>query len=384
MPNRRESMQTEVAVEAAGVSREGSDHASRVAEEGAAAVYELAFDASPIDEDSCYQTKIKVIGVGGGARLAVESMIARCKIEGNWSGVELIEADTDSALAGSAAQRFLHLGVDTRGAPRTVEEGCCGAEHVVDNIRGVIEGAQMLFVLVVLGGNTGTGAAPVITRVAREMGVFTVVCAVTEPFQREDYRNMTGADASLAELDSNADAVVVMRYGRLLDQLGGQPTIDTVVAHANNTLANFVRDTAFMLNVMCHVGVDFEDVRTVLGLPGKMVVGAALARGPDRARIAARRAIASPLMGPADLALARGVLALISGAQGKLLLTESKAVLNAVRDAISPEADIIYGTTYDNELGDAIRVTIVVSGLISPTSLAFQGPAARRTPAIGG
>lgn len=304
-------------------------------------------------------TRIKMIGVGGGGSLAVEHMMS-----GDFAGVELICADTDAgALACHRSHKAIRLGHNGLGTGCTPADGGKAAEASVQDIRAAIQGAHMLFITVVMGGRTGTGATPVIARLAREMGILTVVGVVTQPFIRKDRRGLTDADASLAELEANADAVIVMRYAKLLEFLGEDAAPDAVLAHANSVLKNLVRDTALAVNVPCHVGVDFEDVCTVLGVPGKAVIGAALARGQDRARIAAEQAVANPLFEGVKLADAKGVAVLVSAAQGRFKLSDSKSAMNTIRAGASPEAHIIYGTTYDDELGEKIRVTVIATGL---------------------
>lgn len=315
-----------------------------------------------LNEPLEYETQTKVIGVGGGGAVAIEAMMRHFNTDGRWPGVELIHADTDAgALAGGVAHRFIRLGVDAWGPARSKEEGRWAAEHVAGDIRATIEGAQMLFILVVLGGNTGTGAAPVIARLAKEMGVLTVVGVVTEPFDGKAPGNLSGADAGLAELMASADVVVVMRFAKLLESLGAKTPRDAALTFANNAWTNLVRDTALSINVPCHVGVDFEDVRSVLSQAGAAVIGVALARDSDRARVAAEQAVASPLFDGFNLAQVRSALVLISAARGSFRLADSKAAMNTIRASLSPKAHIIYGTTYDDELGDAIRVTVVAT-----------------------
>ena len=303
-------------------------------------------------------TQIKVIGVGGGGGNAVEHMISR-----GVQGVEFICANTDAqALARSATSRTIQLGTSGLGAGSKPEKGRDAAELAIDEIRSAIEGAHMLFITAGMGGGTGTGAAPVIARVAKEMGILTVG-VVTKPFDWEGGRRMTNADAGLAELEANVDSLIVVLNEKLLDVLGDDITQDEAFAHANDVLKNAVGGIAEIINVPGHVNVDFEDVRTVMGEPGKAMMGTAAASGPDRARIAAEQAVACPLLEGVDLKGARGVLVLISAAKGSLKLSESKQAMNTIRDCASEDAHVIYGTAYDESLGDQIRVTVVATGL---------------------
>ena len=303
-------------------------------------------------------TQIKVIGVGGGGGNAVGHMI-QCGVQ----GVEFICANTDAqALNRGTSHKTIQLGASGLGAGSKPEKGREAAEMALEDIRSAISGAHMLFITAGMGGGTGTGAAPVIARVAKEMGILTVG-VVTRPFDFEGGRRMTNADLGLAELEANVDSLIVVLNDKLLEVLGDDVTQDEAFAHANDVLKNAVGGIAEIINVPGHVNVDFEDVRTVMGEPGKAMMGTARANGPDRARIASEQAVASPLLEGIDLSGAKGVLVLISAAKGSLKLSESKLAMNTVRAYASPEAHVIYGTAYDDELGDDIRVTVVATGL---------------------
>ncbi len=303
-------------------------------------------------------TQIKVIGVGGGGGNAVEHMIS-CNVQ----GVEFVTANTDAqALARSAAHKTIQLGTSGLGAGSKPDKGRDSAQSAEDEIRSAIDGAHMLFITAGMGGGTGTGAAPVIARVAREMGILTVG-VVTKPFEFEGARRMSNADAGLAELEANVDSLIVVLNEKLLEVLGDDVTQDEAFAHANDVLKNAVGGIAEIINVPGHVNVDFEDVRTVMGEPGKAMMGTAAANGPDRARIAAEQAVACPLLEGIDLSGAKGVLVLITAAKGSLKLSESKLAMNTIRAYASPDAHVIYGTAYDDNLGDNIRVTVVATGL---------------------
>jgi cell division protein FtsZ len=303
-------------------------------------------------------TQIKVIGVGGGGGNAVAHMIER-----NVQGVEFICANTDAqALSRSNAHKLIQLGQSGLGAGSKPEKGRECAEVAVEDIRQAISGAHMLFITAGMGGGTGTGAAPVIARVAKDMGILTVG-VVTKPFDWEGGRRMTNADQGLAELEANVDSLIVVLNEKLLEVLGDDVTQDEAFAHANDVLKNAVGGIAEIINVPGHVNVDFEDVRTVMGEPGKAMMGTALAAGPDRARIAAEQAVACPLLEGIDLSGAKGVLVLITAAKGSLKLSESKLAMNTIRAYASPDAHVIYGTAYDDELGDQVRVTVVATGL---------------------
>ena len=303
-------------------------------------------------------TQIKVIGVGGGGGNAVEHMIER-----NVQGVEFVCANTDAqALARSAAHRFIQLGQTGLGAGSKPEKGREAAESAEADIRAAIEGSHMLFITAGMGGGTGTGAAPVIARIAKEMGILTVG-VVTKPFEFEGGRRMSNADIGMQELEANVDSLIVVLNEKLLEVLGDDVSQDEAFAYANDVLKNAVGGIAEIINVPGHVNVDFEDVRTVMGEPGKAMMGTAAASGPDRARIAAEQAVACPLLEGVDLSGAKGVLVLSSAAKGSLKLSESKQAMNTIRAYASENAHVIYGTAYDESLGDEIRVTVVATGL---------------------
>jgi len=303
-------------------------------------------------------TQIKVIGVGGGGGNAVDHMIAQ-----GVQGVEFICANTDAqALNRSKADQLLQLGATGLGAGAKPEMGKAAAEEAESRIRESIAGANMLFITAGMGGGTGTGAAPVIARVAKEMGILTVG-VVTKPFDFEGGRRLKAADAGLAELEANVDSLIVVLNDKLLEVLGDDVTQDEAFAQANDVLKNAVGGIAEIINVPGHVNVDFEDVRTVMGEPGKAMMGTAVAAGPDRARIAAEQAVACPLLDGIDLSGAKGVLVLITAAKGSLKLSESKLAMNTIRAYASADAHVIYGTAYDDGLGDQIRVTVVATGL---------------------
>jgi cell division protein FtsZ len=303
-------------------------------------------------------TQIKVIGVGGGGGNAVQHMIDR-----GVQGVQFVCANTDAqALSRSTAHKTIQLGTNGLGAGSKPEKGRDAAEAAVDEIRSAIDGSHMLFITAGMGGGTGTGAAPVIARVAKEMGILTVG-VVTKPFEWEGGRRMTNADSGLAELEANVDSLIIVLNEKLLDVLGEDVTQDEAFAHANDVLKNAVGGISEIINEYGGVNVDFEDVRTVMGEPGKAMMGTAAASGPDRARIAAEQAVACPLLDGIDLSGAKGVLVLVTASKNSLKLSESKLAMNTIRAYASPDAHVIYGAAYDDTLGDEMRVTVVATGL---------------------
>jgi cell division protein FtsZ len=305
-------------------------------------------------------TQIKVVGVGGGGGNAVEYMIQR-----GVQGVEFICANTDAqALARCGAHRIVQLGSSGLGAGSKPEKAREAAEAAIEDIRAAIEGAHMLFITAGMGGGTGTGAAPVIARVAKDMGILTVG-VVTKPFEWEGKRRMSNADSGLKELEANVDSLIVVLNEKLLDVLGNDVAQEDAFGQANDVLKNAVGGIAEIINEYGSVNVDFEDVRTVMGERGKAMMGTATATGPDRARIAAEQAVDCPLLDGVDLAGAKGVLVLVTASRKTLKLNESRQAMHAVNAYASEDAHVIFGAAYDETLGDAIRVTVVATGLTS-------------------
>ncbi|MGL4667826.1 MAG: cell division protein FtsZ [Saezia sp.] len=309
-------------------------------------------------EEFSQGTHIKVIGVGGGGGNAVEHMIA-CGVQ----GVEFISANTDDqALNRSAAHQLLQLGETGLGAGSRPDVGAQAAEEAIDRIREAIRGANMLFITAGMGGGTGTGAAPVIARVAKEMGILTVG-VVTKPFEFEGGRRSKNAETGIDELERNVDSLIVILNDKLLEVLGDDISQKQAFAAANDVLKNAVGGIAEVIHGWGEVNCDFEDVRTVMSEPGKALMGTAVAAGPDRARIVAEQAIACPLLEGVDLQGAKGVLVLIAAADGELKLNESRIAMNTIRAYASDEAHVIFGTARDDSLGDSIRVTVIATGL---------------------
>ncbi|MBC7700375.1 cell division protein FtsZ [Aquabacterium sp.] len=303
-------------------------------------------------------TQIKVIGVGGGGGNAVDHMIAQ-----GVQGVQFICANTDAqALNRSSADMQMQLGSSGLGAGSKPEAGRIAAEEAVEQIKAALDGAHMVFITAGMGGGTGTGAAPVIARVAKEMGILTVG-VVTKPFEFEGGRRMKQADAGLAELEANVDSLIVVLNEKLLEVLGDDITQEEAFKQANDVLKNAVGGISDIIHIPGLVNVDFEDVKTVMSEPGKAMMGTATASGPDRATKAAESAVACPLLEGIDLSGARGVLVLIAAGKSNFKLSESRNAMNTIRRYAAEEAHVIYGTAYDESLGDQLRVTVVATGL---------------------
>ena len=314
---------------------------------------------------------IKVIGVGGGGGNAVDHMVNR-----QVQGVEFISANTDAqALSQSKAAMVIQLGSGGLGAGSKPDKGREAAEAAADDIRQAIRGANMLYITAGMGGGTGTGAAPVIARIAKDMGILTVA-VVTKPFAWEGSRRMKNAEAGLQELEANVDALVVVLNEKLLEVLGDDVTQADAFAEANDVLKNAVGGIAEIINKYGFVNVDFEDVRTVMSEPGKAMMGTATASGPDRARLAAEQAVACPLLEGIDLSGARGVLVLLTASHDSLKLNESRSAVETVRKYAAPEVEVIYGAAFDDAMGDELRVTVVATGLSDANADAQRQPMA--------
>jgi len=308
-------------------------------------------------------TQIKVIGVGGGGGNAVAHMIDR-----GVQGVEFIVANTDAqALNRSAAGALVQLGATGLGAGGKPEAGRTAAEDANDRIRESIAGAHMLFITAGMGGGTGTGAAPVIARVAREMGILTVG-VVTKPFEFEGSRRARQAEQGVAELEANVDSLIVVLNEKLIEVMGDDVTQDAAFAHANDVLKNAVGGISDIIHMDALVNVDFEDVKTVMSEPGKAMMGTASASGPERARKAAEAAVACPLLEGIDLSGARGVLVLIAASRSSFKLNESRIAMNTIRLYAAEDAHVIFGAAYDEALGDQLRVTVIATGLTGAAS----------------
>ena len=300
-------------------------------------------------------TVIKVIGVGGAGGNAVEHMIRE-----GVQGVEFICCNTDcQSLNLSSADVKLQLGPG-QGAGGKPEKARALALEDRERIANALEGAHMVFITAGMGGGTGTGAAPVVAEVAREKGILTVA-VVTKPFEFEGKR-MRLAEEGLGELQQYVDALIVILNERLMEVLGDDVSMQEAFMAADNVLRNAVGGIAEIINVPGLVNVDFEDVRRVMGEMGKAMMGSASAAGVDRARLAAEAAVASPLLEGVELSGARGVLVNITASRG-LGMKEVKEVMGTIKAYTHEEATVIFGTVFDDDMDDQLRVTVVATGL---------------------
>jgi len=312
-----------------------------------------------IMEKSSQEAVIKVIGVGGCGGNAVEHMI-----EKNVGGVEFICANTDmQALKKSNATTILQMGLSMTkglGAGARPEIGRDAAMEDRDAIAELIEGADMLFITAGMGGGTGTGAAPVIAQVAKDMGILTVA-VVTKPFAFEGKRTKVAIDG-LEELSKHVDSLIVIPNEKLMEVLGEDVPFLEAFRAANDVLHNAVSGIAEIINCPGLVNVDFADVRTVMSEMGMAMMGSAVAEGPDRARIAAEQAVASPLLEDVNLANARGVLVNIT-TSSSFKMKEYYDVMNTIKEFTADDATVIVGNVFDETIGDGLRVTMVATGL---------------------
>ncbi len=316
---------------------------------------------------------IKVIGVGGCGGNAVAHMI-----EKEVSGVEFICANTDmQALKKSQAKLVLQIGTDITkglGAGARPEIGREAALEDRDRIAEIIDGADMLFITAGMGGGTGTGAAPVIAEVAKEMGILTVA-VVTKPFAFEGKRTKV-AQEGIEELSKHVDSLIIIPNEKLMQVLGEDvPFLDAFKA-ANDVLHNAVAGIAEIINCPGLVNVDFADVRTVMSEMGMAMMGSAMAAGPDRARMAAEQAVASPLLEDVNLANARGVLVNIT-ASSSFKMKEYYDVMNTIKAFTADDATVIIGNVFDESIGDGLRVTMVATGLNGVAGRRQQKPELR-------
>ena len=302
-------------------------------------------------------TNIKVVGVGGAGGNAVNHMVSR-----GVQGVEFICINTDAqALAKSKAGATLQIGGTGLGAGAKPEAGKAAAEADRERIADAIRGAHMVFITAGMGGGTGTGAAPVVAEIAKELGALTVA-VVTKPFSFEGARREMAAEKGLAELEGRVDSLIIVLNEKLEEVLGEDVTQIEAFAEADSVLNNAVAGIAEIINVEGLVNVDFEDVKTVMGEQGKAMMGTATATGEDRARIAAENAVQSPLLEGVDLSGARGILVNITASRN-LKLKETRVAMETIREFAAEDATIIMGTVYDDAMGDEVRVTVVATGL---------------------
>ena len=314
---------------------------------------------------------IKVIGVGGCGGNAVDHMIAQ-----GVAGVEFICANTDAqALRRNQAKVQLQLGANVTkglGAGANPEMGRQAAMEDRERIAELISGADMLFLTAGMGGGTGTGAAPVVAEIAKELGVLTVA-VVTKPFAFEGKRQRIAMEG-LELLSQHVDSLIVIPNDKLTQVLGNTVTLDEAFKAANDVLHGAVAGIAEIISSPGMINVDFADVRTVMAEMGMAMMGSAKAAGPDRARAAAEQAVACPLLEDINISDARGVLVNISASKASFQLQEMYDVMETIKAFAADSATVIVGAVYDEALEDHLRVTIVATGLGKPASRGQMKP----------
>ena len=303
---------------------------------------------------------IKVIGVGGGGGNAVNHMLS-----GEIEGVDFICANTDAqALRNSEVRTLLQLGTDITkglGAGANPEIGRQAAMEDRERIEEVLSGADMVFITAGMGGGTGTGAAPIVAEVAKDLGILTVA-VVTKPFGFEGGKRMKVAEAGMAELGKQVDSLITIPNEKLLAVLGKEMSLLNAFKSANDVLLHAVQGIAELITRPGLINVDFADVKTVMSEMGAAMMGSGEASGDNRAREAAERAIRSPLLEDVNLAGAKGILVNITAGLN-LAIGEFDEVGNTVREFADDDATVVVGTVIDPDMQNDMRVTVVATGL---------------------
>ena len=320
---------------------------------------------------------IKVVGVGGGGGNAVVYMM-----DAGIEGVEFICANTDAqALKRTQIKTGIQIGCNITkglGAGADPEVGRQAAMEDRDRLQEVIQGADMLFITAGLGGGTGTGAAPVIAQLAKELGVLTVA-VVTKPFDWEGRKRMSIADKGISELGRYVDSLITIPNQKLVTVLGSETTLLDAFGAANEVLQGAVQGIAELITRPGLINVDFADVRTVMSEMGMAMIGAGRASGEGRARQAADAAISSPLLEDINLVNANGLLVNVTAGLD-LSIGEFQEVGEAVKQFASEDATVVVGTVVDAELRDELRVTVVATGLGQQPGVTDRPRPVRRAP----
>jgi cell division protein FtsZ len=325
---------------------------------------------------------IKVIGVGGGGGNAVAHMV-----NSGIEGVDFIFAKTDAQARNSARVRTaLQIGCNITkglGAGADPDIGRQAGMEDRDRIQEVIEGADMLFITAGMGGGTGTGAAPVVAQVAKELGILTVA-VVTKPFIMEGGKRMMIAEHGISELGKYVDSLITIPNEKLLTVLGGETTLLDAFRSANEVLQGAVQGIAELITRPGLINVDFADVKTVMAEMGMAMMGSGTSSGEDRAREAAESAVSSPLLEDINLAGANGILVNVTAGMD-LSIGEFQEVGNTIKEFASDDATVVVGTVIDPDMSDRIRVTVVATGLGQHAALA-DAPirVVKRTSAVAG
>jgi cell division protein FtsZ len=332
--------------------------------------------------------KIKVIGLGGGGSNAVNRMMAA-----KFTGVEFIVANTDlQALRSSPAPMKIQLGArltNGLGAGSNPEVGRNAAQEDKDTIKSMLEGADMVFVTAGLGGGTGTGAAPVVAAIAKDLGILTVA-VVTKPFHFEGRRRQQQAEAGMSDLRSVVDTLITIPNQRLLAVVDrGTPLVEAFKV-ADTVLLQAVQGISDLILVPGLINLDFADVRTIMSGMGMALMGAGVGKGQNRALDAAQKAVASPLLDETSIEGARGILINFTGGSD-MAIHEVEEAAKIVQEAAHEEANIIFGAVIDESLQDEVRITVIATGFTerkiemspSSTKVLELPPRPSRAPAPG-
>jgi cell division protein FtsZ len=305
--------------------------------------------------------KIKVIGIGGGGGNAINNMI-----NANLKGVDFIAANTDAqALEISKATTKLQLGVNITkglGAGANPEVGRSAALEDADKIRQALEGSDMVFVTAGLGGGTGTGGAPIVAQIAKEMGALTVA-VVTKPFNFEGRQRMRAADSGIKGLREVVDTIITIPNNRLLSLAAKKATFLEMLKKADDVLLYAVKGISDLITVPGLINLDFADVKTIMSEMGMALMGTGMASGEDRAIEAAQKAISSPLLEDVSISGAKGVLMNISSGLD-LTIDEVQEASSLIQKEAHEDANIIWGTVLDQSAGDELRVTVIATGIL--------------------
>lgn len=315
----------------------------------------MVFDFNTTVDNSA---EIKVIGVGGGGCNAVSRMV-----EAGLSGVEFIVANTDAqCLSGSPAKMKIQIGdklTKGLGAGANYEIGKKAAEEDRDKISQALDGADMVFITAGMGGGTGTGAAPIVAEVAKELGALTVA-VVTRPFTFEGRKRANAADLGIKNLRERVDAIIVVPNDKLIDIAGDNLSLIESFRFADNVLLQGVQGISDLIVVPGTINIDFADVKTIMSTAGSALMGIGISEGENRAVTAAQQAISSPLL-ESSIQGARGVLLNIT-AGNDVGLGEVNKACSIIQEAVDPDANIIFGTAINEEMGEKIKITVIATG----------------------
>ncbi len=311
--------------------------------------------------ESNNRATIKVVGVGGGGNNAVNTMV-----DSNLAGVDFIAGNTDlQALESSSADIRLQLGPKKTkglGAGADPDVGRESAEESIQDIREALSGADMVFVTAGLGGGTGTGAAPVVARISKELGALTVA-VVTKPFMFEGRARMRNAEKGWAKLKEHVDTIITIPNDRLISLTDKNTTFLSGMKMADDVLVQAVKGITDMVNLRGYINPDFADLRTVMNEMGPALMGAGQGVGENRAMEAVNMAIASPLLQDVSISGAKGVLVNISAREDSLTMAEVTEATTRIYDEVHEEANIIMGVIFDDSMGESMRVTVIATGI---------------------